>query len=120
MAQEFVFEGRGKAQRTEIERTAMRNVRGAINCIVGEWYNAMQDGYDVADMPKSLQALKDDIYEASMSDAFGKGCCFFGCAPKEMRFAGKKFIKAYIDWIMDLDAKVGDTSDIAEYCGWEI
>lgn len=106
----FVFEGRDKTQRTAHERIAMRNIRGAINWIVGGYYNSLQDGY-VEDLPAGREELAEEIYNAAMTDVFGDG--YMGCdrAPREMRFAGEKFCRAYIDWKLKQD---GDVDEIMQ------
>lgn len=52
------------------ERIAAKNIRGAINWIVGGYYNSYQDGYD-EDVPKSKQSIIEEVYDAAMADAYG-------------------------------------------------
>ena len=110
----FVFEGRTKEQRTEHEKIAMRNIRGAINWIVGGYYNCIQDGCEEY-LPESREQLENELYISALNNLYQPGmeCC--GRAPKEMRFAGEKFCRAYITWKLEQD---GDFQEIAEVQGW--
>ena len=109
MAQ-FIFEGRDKTQRTGHEKIAMRNMRHAFNWIVGGYYNCLQDGY-LEDLPKDRESLADEIYFEAMTSLYGEGMCIQNKAPREMRFAGEKFCRAYINWKLDND---GDAKEILE------
>ena len=115
MAQ-FIFEGRGKEQRTGHERIAMTNIRNAINWIVGGMYNDYQDGNDEY-LPQNFEEVANTVYEEAMNNLYRPGYEGYGKAPKEMRFAGEKFCRAYIDWKLRQD---GDLQTIAEYVGFEI
>lgn len=106
----FVFEGRDKTQRTAHERIAMRNIRGAINWIVGGYYNSMLDGYP-EDLPAGREELAEEIYSEAMVNRYGDGHMGCGKAPKEMRFAGEAFCRAYIDWKLKQD---GDVDEIMQ------
>ena len=112
---EFIFEGRGKAERTAHERIAIRNIRHAINFIVGGHYNTVQDHGDAEWLPKSRAALENEIYEEALNNLYGDGYMGCGKAPKEMRFAGEAFCRAYITWKLDQDS---DIEAIGEYAGW--
>lgn len=101
----FIYEGRGKEQRTGHERIAMRNIKAAFNWIVGGYFNDLQDGYEEY-LPESKEALADEIYEEAMNNFYEEGHMSIGRAPKEMRFAGEKFCKAYIAWKMERDGDV--------------
>ena len=101
----FVFEGRGKGERTGHEKIAMRNIKYSIDWIVGGYYNCLLDGYE-EDLPDSKEALAEEIYSEALVNAYSEGCEHFGRAPKEMRFAGEKFCKAYIEWKLDRDDDV--------------
>lgn len=114
MKKEFIFEGRGKAQRTRHEEIARRNIYYAFQWIVGGYYNALQDG-NTDYLPKSRKALADEIYDSAMTDLCCPGMVQYGNAPREMRFAGEKFCRAYIEWKLDNDS---DTAEIAEEAGW--
>ena len=117
MAQ-FIFNGRGKDQRTEHERIAMRNIRGAINWIVGGHYNDFQD-HHYEYLPGSMEALMEEVYDAAMNNLYLPGGGYEGCgkAPREMRFAGAEFCRAYISWKLHQD---DDVHTIAEAAGWEL
>lgn len=115
MAQ-FIFEGRGKDQRTGHERIAMANIRGAINWIVGGMYNDYQDGHDEY-LPDSFESVANTVYEEAMNNLYGNGFESCGRAPKEMRFAGEKFCRAYIEWKLRQD---DDLITIADAVGFEI
>ena len=111
---QFVYEGRTKEQRTGHEKIAMQNIRHAINWIVGGYYNDYQDGnYDA--LPQSRNELEEIVYSESMYNGFGVGVEVWGRAPKEMRFAGEKFCRAYIAWKLDQDE---DVKEIAEAVNW--
>lgn len=103
----FIFEGRDKTQRTKHERIAMANIRHAVNWIVGGYYNSLQDG-DLEYLPKSKQELANEIYSSAMAHQYAEGMEAFGRAPKEMRFAGERFCRAYIDWKLDGDPDVDE------------
>lgn len=111
---EFIFKGRGKANRTEHERIAMRNIRQAINWIVGGYYNDFQDD-NLEYVPNSREDLEIEIYNSAMVDRYAPGYCGTGKAPKEMRFAGSEFCHAYLKWKLDQD---GDVAVLAEAKGW--
>ncbi|MBO5968280.1 MAG: hypothetical protein J6S14_07255 [Clostridia bacterium] len=115
MAQ-FIFEGRGKDQRTGHEKIAMRNIRYAINWIVGGFYNDYQDGNEEY-IPDTIKDLEEIIYDESMQNGYGDGFEHSGRAPKEMRFAGEKFCREYIAWKLRKD---DDAKELAEVKGWEI
>ena len=111
---EFIFEGRGKAQRTGHERIAMYNIRHAINWIVGGYYNDILDGNEEY-LPESRKALEDEIYSSAMTNRYDVGMESCGRAPKEMRFAGEAFCRAYIHFMLDEDS---DIEEISEAAGW--
>lgn len=109
----FVFEGRDKTQRTGHEKIAQRNMRHAFDWIVGGYYNCIQDDCPEY-LPESRQALVDEIYTSAMTNLYGPGYEGYGKAPKEMRFAGEKFCRAYIEWKMEND---GDAQEIIAVIG---
>lgn len=111
---QFVYEGRGKDDRTGHEKIAMRNIRNAINWIVGGYYNCLQDNI-LEYLPDSLESLENEIYASAMDNLYMPGCEFGGRAPKEMRFAGTEFCRAYIHWKLSED---GDTQEIAAAANW--
>lgn len=112
--EQFVYEGRGKADRTGHEIIAMRNIRHAINWIVGGHYNSLQDGY-LEYLPDSLESLENEVYTSAMENLYGPGFEAGGRAPKEMRFAGADFCREYIHWKLSRD---GDTQEIAAAANW--
>lgn len=99
---------------TGFERIAAANIRGAINWIVGGYYNSYQDGYD-EDVPKSKQSLIQEVYDSAMSDAYGYEQVHYGRSPREMRFAGKEFCMNYITKKINEDE---DVAELAEHYGW--
>lgn len=117
MAKAFIFEGRNGTQRTEHEKIAMKNTRYAINYIVGGYYNCMLDGYE-EDIPDTLESLKEEIYESAMQNKYGEGYEGYNKAPREMRFAGSKFVKEYIDWRIKNSSVRYDIEEIAEVKNW--
>lgn len=114
--EEFIFEGRGKASRTGHERIAMRNIRYAINWIVGGYYNCIQDNIPEY-LPTSRESLEQEIYGSAMENLYGDGFEQIGRAPREMRFAGEAFCRAYIKWKLSRD---GDVQDIACEANWAV
>ena len=104
----FVFDGRDKTQRTGHEKIAVRNIRYAVNWIVGGYYNCIQDGYPEY-LPTCRKDLADEIYSSAMTNLYRDGYEGYGKAPTEMRFAGERFCRAYIDWMLDND---GDCVDV--------
>lgn len=98
------------------EKIASRNIRHAINWIVGGYYNCLQDDMP-EDLPESYEALKAEIYDSAMQNLYAPGYEGCGKAPREMRFAGAEFCKRRID---ELCRKDGDVLEIADYCGWEV
>lgn len=96
------------------ERIAEKNIINAFNYIVGGYYNCILDGYE-EDLPETREDLISEIYESAMTDEYGPGYMGCGKAPKEMRFAGKKFCMNVIETLMNED---GDVEEIAEVKGW--
>lgn len=99
---------------TGFERIAAKNIRGAINWIVGQYYNSYIDGYDEY-VPSSKQDIIQEVYECSMNNLYGEGCELSGGAPKEMRFAGKDFCLNYITKRVNDDE---DVQEMAEHYNW--
>lgn len=114
--EQFVFEGRGKDARTEHERIAMRNIRYAINWIVGGHYNSIQDGHPEW-LPESFESLSNEVYDSAMNNLYAPGYEGLGKAPREMRFAREDFCRAYIDWKLRRD---DDVQTIAEEARWTL
>ena len=98
------------------EKIANRNIKNAINYIVGEYYNCIQDNCPEY-LPESYDALKQEVYKSAMQNLYGPGYAGYGKAPKEMRFAGREFCETRVEVLLKKD---GDVQTIAEYCGWEI
>lgn len=112
--EQFVFEGRGRGERTGHEIIAMKNIRNAINWIVGGYYNCIQDNIPEY-LPGSMESLENEVYSSAMENRYLPGCELGGRAPKEMRFAGTDFCRAYIHWKLSRD---GDVEEIAKVANW--
>ena len=113
----FIFEGRGKGQRTEHEKIAMRNIKWACRNIVGTHYNDVQDN-NVDWLPDSYKDLFDEIYEGAMNNLYAEGYEGYGKAPKEMRFATAEFCKAYIEYMLNETDLKSDIEEMKEAKGW--
>ena len=115
----FIFEGRGKGERTGHERIAMRNIKWACYNIVGMHYNDVQDN-NPEWLPNSYSDLFEEIYEGAMSNLYAEGYEGYGKAPREMRFAGEAFCKAYIEYLLNNDENVMyDVEEMKEVAKWE-
>lgn len=77
------------------EKIAAKNIEGAFNWGVGEWYNCFLDGLD-EDIP-SLEEAKETVYIEAMNNLYKSGNEIYGRAPKEMRFAGEEFCRELIE-----------------------
>lgn len=97
-----------------IERIAFKNVKGVFDWEVGGWYNCIQDGYE-EDIPDTEADAKEIIYRDSMNDAARPGIYMTGRAPKEMRFAGEKFIRACIDYLFEKDDDVAAIREVKKW-----
>lgn len=73
---------------------AKKNIINACNWIIGDYYNALQDGC-IDDLP-SMEELQEEIYISYLRDKYAAGKVQFDKAPKEMRFAGSDFCKEVI------------------------
>ena len=104
---QFIFEGTGATERTTHQKIAMSNTKHCINWIVGGYYNMLQDGYEKG-YPKTMQELEDEIYFSTVRNGYYIGAERIDKAPKEMKFAGEKFIRAYIKFMLE------DDEDVAE------
>lgn len=91
---------------TKHEKIAARNLKAAFNFEVGGVYNAYLDGEDI-EFP-TIEEMKDYIYKCAMNDYYGPGFCQVGSAPREMRFAGKKFCMNYLDKLFVEDGDVAE------------
>ena len=96
----------------EFEKIACRNIHNAINWILGGYYNCLQDDCPEY-LPESREALEEEIYTASVNNLYSEGCERIGKAPREMRFAGEKFIRDFITEKLEND---GDFIEIRNYC----
>lgn len=96
------------------EKIALKNIKGAINWVVGGYYNSLQDG-DIEILPETLESLKEEIYRTAMNDLCEYDSLSCGRAPKEMRFAGEDFCRNAIDELLEND---GDVKEMAEAKGW--
>lgn len=87
------------------EKIAAKNIQGAFNWLVGEWYNCYQDGYE-EDIP-TLEEAKEEVYYGAMNNLYRGGSESCEKAPKEMRFAGEEFCRAYVEKLFktDIDAQ---------------
>lgn len=88
---------------TKHERIAAANIKGCFNYEIGGLYNAYLDGQE--DFP-TIEEMKDTIYILSMNDRYTSGSRYVDRAPREMRFAGKKFCREYIDKLFANDSDV--------------
>ena len=113
---QFIYEGRGKEQRTGHERIAMTNIRNCINNIVGGMYNDYQDD-NLDYLPRSFEEVAETVYLSALNNLYLPGYEGGGRAPKEMRFAGEAFCRAYIDWKLRQD---DDLLEIARVVGFEM
>lgn len=120
MKKPFIFEGRGKADRTGHERIAMRNIKWACYNIVGMTYNDVQDNH-IEYLPESYEELFEIIYDGAMKDLWGEGYEGCGKAPREMRFAGEAFCRAYIEYLLKNDENVCyDIEEIGKVAKWRV
>jgi hypothetical protein len=98
------------------EKIAYRNIVAGFNFEVGGWYNCYQD--DIIEyIPDTIDQAKDIIYDCVISNLYDEGYCGSDKAPKEMRFAGEKFIRDVIDQLFETD---GDALALAEIKHWRI
>lgn len=87
------------------EKIAARNIRNCFNFEIGGIYNSYMDGE--TDFP-TLEDAKELIYYQAMHDKYTEIGCYTGCAPKEMRFAGRQFCSDYIDKLFETDPDVAE------------
>lgn len=90
---------------TKHERIAAKNIKAAFNFEVGGIYNIYQDGEPIN---ITLEEMKQVVYNCAISDKYFDGSCLIGQAPKEMRFAGEKFCRKYIDKLFATDPDVAE------------
>lgn len=86
------------------EKIAAKNIEGAFNWGVGEWYNCFLDGLD-EDIP-SLEEAQETVYCEAMENLYKDGNEIYGRAPKEMRFAGEEFCRELVEELFLNDADV--------------
>lgn len=83
------------------------NAKGVFEWEVGGWFNCLQDGCE--EYIPTLEEALDIVYQGAMNDYARQGMYAYGRAPKEMRFAGSKFVK---EVIADLFMTDGDVQDL--------
>lgn len=98
------------------EKIAYDNIVAGFNWEVGGWYNCYQDG-EPEYIPDNIEQAKDELYDCVINNLYGDGYCGCDKAPKEMRFAGEKFIREVIDHLFATD---GDAIELAEIKHWRI
>lgn len=96
------------------EKIAYNNIVACFNYEVGGWYNCIQDNCTQY-IPETEKDAKEFIYESAINDRYGNGYCGIRKAPREMRFAGEKFIRETID---KLFAEDDDIASIREVKNW--
>lgn len=96
------------------EKIAYDNIVMGFNYEVGGWYNAYQDDY-LDDIPDNIEKAKDIIYENVMTNKYATGYCGYDKAPKEMRFAGEKFIRDVIDYLFENDEDIEELTQIKHW-----
>lgn len=102
-----VKEGNKMKKMNGHEKIAAKNIQGAFNWLVGGWYNCYQDGYE-EDIP-TLEEAKEEVYYGAMNNLYRGGSESCEKAPKEMRFAGEEFCRAYVE---KLFAEDGDAEEL--------
>lgn len=107
---------RDYSELTGNEKIAYDNIVAGFNWEVGGWYNSFQDDY-IEDIPDTIEQAKEIVYECVLTNKYDIGYCGFDKAPKEMRFAGEKFIREVIDYLFETD---GDAQDLAKIKHWRI
>lgn len=108
--EENVSEAVQNAKKNGWEEIATKNITGAYDWIVGENENTLQDYEEDSEQYKasydylySGDEIINDIYHSAITYEYDDGYCG-AKAPKEMRFAGKKFC---MNLIRDLLKKDG-------------
>ena len=102
-------------ENVDINPSDARNVRHAVNYIVGGYYNCIQDN-TLEYLPKSLQDLIDEIYESSVNNEYDVGYCGYGRKTRT-RLSSKE---AIVKYIKELLRDEGDVMAIAEEQGWDL
>lgn len=75
---------------TKHQKVAAEQLENAYNCIVGCYYNTVQDG-EAEEMPP-VEDMFDEVMDEATTHLYGKGMCPQKPAPAAMNFAGKKFL----------------------------
>lgn len=93
-----------KAKTNGWQKIAKKNIKSAYNWHVGEMENSVQDGQMTEEELQDWihNEAFDIIYQAALSTEYDDGYCG-GTAPKEMRFAGKKFCEGYLKRLFEDD-----------------
>ena len=84
------------------EKAAYRAIKDEYGWMMGGWYNAYTDGYDVVEeelVPATREEAMEAVYEEAMSNK-----------PKEIRFAGEQFCKELIEKLFDNDSDAEELS----------
>lgn len=90
---------------TKNEKTAVKNIEGAFNWIVGGYLNYLMDGY-TNDIPTLNEAM-DEVYNSAMNDDYRmSGAVSYDDAPREMRFAGEDFCREVVEHLFAEDDDV--------------
>ena len=107
---------RDYSELTGNEKIAYDNIVAGFNWEVGGWYNSYQDDY-IEDIPDTIDEAKELVYDGVINNLYDEGYCGYDKAPREMRFAGEKFIREVIDYLFETD---GDAQDLAKIKHWRI
>lgn len=92
-------------------------VKLAFDYEIGGMYNEVFDGWEEY-LPETVDEAVEFIYECAIDNAYGPGYCGCGKAPREVRFAGKEALKAYIKHLILTDEEC--VPEIAEAKGWDM
>ena len=85
------------------ERIAKRQIENAYNWNIGGLENDVQDGHMTQEEFEKVAAdFFEYIYTEAMTTRYEPGFCG-GKAPKEMRFAGRKFCRNYLEELYKRD-----------------
>ena len=99
-----------------IEKIALRNIKDVFNWEVGGWFNCIQDDCPEY-IPDTYEEAFATVYEESLNDTARNGYFGTGKAPREMRFAGEKFIEECLVHLFKTD---DDVKEIAAAKGWNM
>ena len=85
------------------ERIAKRQIKNAYNYHIGGIENSVQDGeMTQEEFEEAAANYFEEIYSEAMNTRYEPGFCG-GPAPKEMRFAGRKFCRNYLEELYKRD-----------------